>query len=174
MESKPFKLLLNLLYIMLALLFIVLPVIFSIQGGDFEGIAFPMLPVGIWLLLFGKMKIANLRLEGKQAFAVGGALVLPFLAMTAQHQLNLWFPLRWISIVVGLILAVVLYFVVEPTTLSKSRYPFLGVLGASLLFFMIGSGMGDVSVGPYLESAGLLGILGGIFGLIFGSSQKDQ
>jgi hypothetical protein len=31
-----------------------------------------------------------------------------------------------------------------------------------------------VSVGPYLQAVGLLGSLGGIFGLIFGSSQKNQ
>jgi len=174
MEKKSFTLLRNILYILLVFVFVIFPIISGILEGDFEMIGIAMIPIGIWLLIFGKIKIAGFNIEGRQAYAVGGALVLPAIVFAAQAQLNLWFPLRLISIGVGLILAIVLYFVVEQTTLSKIRYTFLGVLGASLLFYAIGSGIGDVSVGPYLQSAGLLGSLGGIFGLIFGSSQKNQ
>ena len=189
-KGKPFNLLVNLLYLLLAFLFVGLPIIWAFRDGDFSLLAFPMAAVGLWLLLFGRIKIGGLRIEGKQAFAVGGSLLLPIFITGAVNNLNLWPALAIGAILVGLISAVVLYLVIPPTTVPKDRSLALILLGTGIVLLLIGSAAGKpadssgvvvVEGVPFLpissmqlffQISGIMGVLAGLFGLIFGFNKK--
>jgi len=138
MKSKPFNLLINLLYIFLAILFVILPAMFVIARGGLEGLALPMAAIGLWLLLFGRMKIGKLHMEGRQAFAVGGALFLPILISGAVHQMNLWPALALAVIIIGFVAAFVLYFLIKPTPVSKDRTLALIILSTGMALLLFG------------------------------------
>ncbi len=191
-KSKPFNLLVKLLYFLFAFLLVGLPIILSLLEGDFFGLTWAMGILGLWLLLAGRIKFGKLSLEGRQAFSVGGALFLPLLISTVVHQLGLWPPLVIGSTVVCLIAAVILYFAVKPTTVSKNR-------ALAIVIFL--SGLGITIVGNALnapsDSSGIILVNGipllpvssmifftvmlgsaaivvGLYGLIFGFSQRKR
>jgi hypothetical protein len=192
MKSKPFNLLLKLLYFLLAFLIVVMPTIMALVNGDLIGIAWLMGAMGLWLVLVGRLRIGNFSLEGKQAFAVGGALLFPLFISTTVHQLGLWPPLTIGAIVVGLFAAIILYFAVKPTAVPKER---------SLAVVIFLSGLGLTIVGNALDAPsdssgvilvngipllpvpsmlafilflGVAAIVTGLYGLIFGFGQKKK
>lgn len=189
-KSKPYNLLVKFLLFLIAFLLVGVPVIFSLLDGDLFGLTVGLGLLGLWLLLMGKLKLGKLSLEGKRAFSVGGALFLPLLISAAVNKLELWPPLVLGSTIVGFVTAVILYFVVKSTTVSKdrtlARIIFLGGIGATIIGFSINppsdtSGVILVNGIPilpissmafFLLMLGVAGIVVGLYGLIFNYSQK--
>ncbi|MGB2962943.1 MAG: hypothetical protein WBB69_03060 [Anaerolineales bacterium] len=189
-KKKSFNILLSFLYLLLAFLFVGLPIIWTFKDGDFTGLAFPMAAVGLWLLLFGRIKIGGLRIEGKQALTVGSSLLVPLFITGAVNNLNLWPALAIGAILAGLISAVVLYFVIPPTTAPQDRSLALILLVSGIVLILIGSAIGKpadsagvvlvegVSILPissmqvFLQGTGIMVVLAGLFGLIFGFNKK--
>lgn len=192
MKSKPFRFLVNFLLFVLFIYIAVIPTVLTVADGDYDGLAIPMAAIGLWLLLFGRMKIGRLRLEGRQAFAVGGALIIPTLLLVVITQMDLWPPLRIGSVVAGLVTAVILSLAVKPTAVSKDRTLALIILGGGLVLVLIGSSMpvpADAagmliinglpllpiaSMSLFLQLIGIGATLGGLFGLIVGFKPQPR
>lgn len=189
-RSKPFNLLVKLLYFLIAFVLVGLPILFSLRDRDLFGLTWALGMLGLFLLLVGKLKLGKLSLEGKRAFAVGGALFLPLLISAAVNQLELWPPLVLASTIAGFVAAILLYFVVRSTTVSKdhktARIIFLGGIGLSIVGFSINppadaSGIILVNGIPLLPITsmafvmlmlGVAGVVVGLYGLIFGLFKK--
>jgi hypothetical protein len=192
MNSKHSNPLLNLLHFSLALLFVILPTILAILNREFIGVAFPMGAIGLWLILFGRVKIGGISIEGKQAYSVGSSLLLPLFISGAVHQLGLWPPLAISAIVVGLCVAIVLYFAVKSTAVPKERTVVVIIFLSGVVLTIIGNTLdapsdsaGVILVNgiPLLpvpslilliQSLGFATIVVGLYGLIFGFTQKKK
>lgn len=187
MAKQPaFKLLVKFLIILCVIAFVLIPTGLAIGESGWIGLIVPITLLGLWLILVGKIRLGKFKIEGKQAFAVGGALILPAIVAGAVNQLNLWPSLELLGMIVGLIVAVILYFGVKPSMVPKNRGVAIAVFVVGLILVVIGSSIDkpdDVagvilvngipllpisSMQFFLELLGIGAVLAGIYGLIFG------
>ena len=192
MKNKRSNPLLTTLYFSLALLFVIMPTILVILEREFVGLAFPMGVIGLWLILVGRIKLGGLTLEGNQAFSVGGALLFPYLISATVHQLGLWPPISIGAVAIGLIVSPILYFAIKPTSVSKDRTPAIIIFLCGLGLIIVGNSLDTPSDASgvilvngipllpvpsmifFMIILGIGAIVVGLYGLIFGFSQRKR
>jgi hypothetical protein len=190
MKSKPYRFLTRLLIALLAFVFIILPLIWSIRDGEIIGLSLPMGAIGIWLLGAGKINLLGVQMEGRQAFSVGGALLAPIIIAGIVNNSILPGWIALVGILTGLAASIILYFKVQQTKLSEDRTTALILSSAGIVLALLGtalSGPSDQggtilvegipivpfnSAATFLQVLGLMVFLAGLFGLIFGFNSK--
>lgn len=190
MKRKNSNPLLKLLYFLLAFLIVGMPTILALMDGDLFGIAWLMGVTGVWLVLVGRLRIGRFGLEGKQAFAIGGALIFPLFISTVVDKFGLWPPLAIGAMILGLLASIILYFAVKPSVVPKDRSMAVVVFLCGLGFTIVGNALGKTSdasgvilvngipllpvpsIQLFVLFLGIAAIVVGLYGLIFGFGQK--
>lgn len=185
-KQTAFKLLVNILIILCVIAFVLIPTVLAISDSGWIGLIVPLTMLGLWLVLVGKIKLGSFKIEGRQAFSVGGALILPAFVAGAVNQLDLWPSLEPIGMIFGLIAAGALYFWVKPSMVPKNRGVAVAAFVVGLILVLVANSIekpndvagvilvNGIPLLPISSMQFLLGFLGlgavlaGLYGLIFG------